>query len=329
MFVVRRLLRRRADLRARRPAGLPLGHARASSASYDRFDPASYYANVREVLDLVDAHTEPGRWRDTLKTHWYRGKMLSRVGGLGWRRRDERWRRELFEDDPQARAGALRRGRPRPARVQPADAVAAHARRELRAAGADGPLREPAAAAHPGARHRARRHPSRAAARVADGTEKARLRFERHGDRVIWMPATDDLKEAIPEADRDVTGLLRKATVERVAAQRRRRERVPPPRAHRGQGRARRHARAPAPAADHHRPDRAHRRRRGRPAAARHVGGAHRGLDRRLRAHGDPLEERGAGARDDLRRRGGSSSAARRRRPRRSSTASTGGCRPR
>jgi glycosyltransferase involved in cell wall biosynthesis len=51
------------------------------NASSRRFDPAGYYQNLREVLDLVDEHVEPGKLHDRLYAHWYRTKMLSRLGG--------------------------------------------------------------------------------------------------------------------------------------------------------------------------------------------------------------------------------------------------------
>jgi glycosyltransferase involved in cell wall biosynthesis len=52
-----------------------------SGASYRAFDPKPYYDDVREVLDLVEEHTSPGSLRERLLAHWYRGKMLGRVGG--------------------------------------------------------------------------------------------------------------------------------------------------------------------------------------------------------------------------------------------------------
>jgi poly(ribitol-phosphate) beta-N-acetylglucosaminyltransferase len=67
----------------------------ARHASSRRLDPEGYYGNVREVLDLVCEHTEPGPWRDRLLTHWYRGKMLGRVGGRGFANREEEFNREL------------------------------------------------------------------------------------------------------------------------------------------------------------------------------------------------------------------------------------------
>ena len=68
-----------------------------SNASARRWDPAGYYGNVREVLDIVDAHTEPGELRSTLKLHWYRGKILQRVGGRSFLSREEDWAREIYD----------------------------------------------------------------------------------------------------------------------------------------------------------------------------------------------------------------------------------------
>lgn len=69
----------------------------ASNASLDRFDPRGYYENVREALDVVDQHTDPGRFRDRLHRHWYRGKVLQRLGGALLTGYPEDYRRELFE----------------------------------------------------------------------------------------------------------------------------------------------------------------------------------------------------------------------------------------
>ncbi|HVM23963.1 MAG TPA: glycosyltransferase family 2 protein, partial [Candidatus Limnocylindrales bacterium] len=44
-------------------------------------DPVEYYASLRDVLDIVDRHTEPGSFRDRLYAHWYRSKMLHRLRG--------------------------------------------------------------------------------------------------------------------------------------------------------------------------------------------------------------------------------------------------------
>jgi glycosyltransferase involved in cell wall biosynthesis len=69
-----------------------------NNASYQAFDPVGYYGNVREVLDLIDEHTEPGEFRDRLALHWYRGKMLQRVGGPNFPKRTPEHRRALVEE---------------------------------------------------------------------------------------------------------------------------------------------------------------------------------------------------------------------------------------
>ena len=184
-----------------------------ANASYERFDSRSYFENVREVLDIVEANTDPGEWRDSLLSHWYRGKMLGRVGGIGWRRRDEEWRRELFEE---IRRLALERFDERIHAVLPFnlrmrsfllrkgdyDMLERLARFENRLR-----ARVRVRRIERGGTHLVLRLESRL------GNERARLRWERHGDRTYWAPATDDLAEAIPQEVRDATGLLRRATV--------------------------------------------------------------------------------------------------------------------
>jgi poly(ribitol-phosphate) beta-N-acetylglucosaminyltransferase len=68
------------------------------NASTQRFDPVSYYGNVREVLDLVDEHTEPGSRRDRLYLHWYRGKLLGRVGSVHFLNWDPGYRRARYDE---------------------------------------------------------------------------------------------------------------------------------------------------------------------------------------------------------------------------------------
>ena len=59
---------------------------------------AGYFTDLREVLDIVEANTKPGPFRDRMLRHWYRVKMLGRLGGptFSGRSRDEQ--RELFDD---------------------------------------------------------------------------------------------------------------------------------------------------------------------------------------------------------------------------------------
>jgi glycosyltransferase involved in cell wall biosynthesis len=69
-----------------------------ANASYAAPDPADYYADVREVLDIVDAHTEPGEFRDTLYGRWYRGKLLGRLGRNAFVGRPEEHRRRVLDE---------------------------------------------------------------------------------------------------------------------------------------------------------------------------------------------------------------------------------------
>ena len=66
------------------------------NASRGGLEPEGYFGNVRDVLDLVEAHTEPGPFRDALLAHWYRGKMLGRLTG-GFAKREEAVARPLFD----------------------------------------------------------------------------------------------------------------------------------------------------------------------------------------------------------------------------------------
>ena len=68
-----------------------------ASASLRPFEAEGYFENVREVLDIVESHTEPGPFRDRVLMHWYRGKMLGRVGGGGFLARDDAHRRQIFD----------------------------------------------------------------------------------------------------------------------------------------------------------------------------------------------------------------------------------------
>ena len=69
-----------------------------ANASYAPADPAGYFADVREVLDIVDEHTEPGEFRDTLYGRWYRGKLLGRLGRNAFVGREEDHRRRVLAE---------------------------------------------------------------------------------------------------------------------------------------------------------------------------------------------------------------------------------------
>ena len=83
-------------------AGYPCYHwvlrETEDNASYEELEPVGYYENVREVLDLIDEHMEPGPLRDRVRSHWYRGKMLGRVGGRNFLERAPEFKRPLYEE---------------------------------------------------------------------------------------------------------------------------------------------------------------------------------------------------------------------------------------
>ncbi len=62
-----------------------------------RIDPQSYYRDLQQVLDIVQRHTDPGPYRDSLLQHWYRGKVLGRLGGGRVARYPSEYRDNLLE----------------------------------------------------------------------------------------------------------------------------------------------------------------------------------------------------------------------------------------
>ncbi|MEU5782811.1 glycosyltransferase family 2 protein [Micromonospora lupini] len=65
------------------------GDARNVTAS--RLEPASYFASVRDALDVVTAHTEPGPLRDRLHRRWLRNEMINRLRGKRLLNAPEDW----------------------------------------------------------------------------------------------------------------------------------------------------------------------------------------------------------------------------------------------
>jgi glycosyltransferase involved in cell wall biosynthesis len=67
------------------------------SASSSRIEPETYFPHLENVLDLVEAHTEPGKLRDRLLRHWYRGKILKRLTGRQMVRYPDEYRERLLD----------------------------------------------------------------------------------------------------------------------------------------------------------------------------------------------------------------------------------------
>ncbi|MEA2423318.1 MAG: poly(ribitol-phosphate) beta-N-acetylglucosaminyltransferase [Thermoleophilaceae bacterium] len=187
-----------------------------TSASYDSFDPKAYYGNVREVLDLVVEHTEPGPLRDRLLAHWYRGKMLGRVGGKWFPNRSPEDRRALYDEvsrlarerygpEVDEWLGANLRVRSHLLRESTFEAIAALGFWEAE-------LRADVTAGEP------RREPDGTFAMPFSGRLLARadspLLFERRGGRLLWVPPPDLRGFDMPERVLDMTEALGRARVE-------------------------------------------------------------------------------------------------------------------
>lgn len=67
------------------------------SASSARIEPETYFPHLETVLDIVEAHTEPGRLRDRLLRHWFRGKILKRIAGPRMVKYPEEYRDRLLD----------------------------------------------------------------------------------------------------------------------------------------------------------------------------------------------------------------------------------------
>ncbi|WP_433454749.1 glycosyltransferase family 2 protein [Streptomyces sp. CA-142005] len=70
----------------------------ASNAGFQRFDPAGYFHNLREALDVVERYTEPGPLRDRLLRRWLRVEMVERMSGRRLLAMPDDYRRELFKE---------------------------------------------------------------------------------------------------------------------------------------------------------------------------------------------------------------------------------------
>jgi glycosyltransferase involved in cell wall biosynthesis len=205
VFVVEAYFRaRRISVLADYPCYHWVHRATDANASTGRFDPEAYFDDVRDVLDVVERHTEPGPFRDALLDHWYRGKMLGRVGGRAWPGRPDDYRRELHAA---VRRLALERygddvGERLPFHLRIRSQLLRHGTYEdlLALSELEAELR------------------AKVVLREADGAvlrlrgELPPLRFSRRGDRVLWEPP-ERLRRALAGADLDVTDALRDARV--------------------------------------------------------------------------------------------------------------------
>jgi len=69
-----------------------------SNAGFQRFDPAGYFGNLREALDVVEELTEPGPLRDSLYSRWLRVEMVERLRGNRLLNLPEDYAEELYRE---------------------------------------------------------------------------------------------------------------------------------------------------------------------------------------------------------------------------------------
>jgi glycosyltransferase involved in cell wall biosynthesis len=212
MFVVEAYFRAaRISILADHPCYHWVFHDPAENASHQRIG-EDYFDAVRDVLDLVERHTEPGALRDQIEVHWYANKMLKRVGGPGFARRAPRRRLELFEairrlalerwdDGIHAWLPLLGRVRSRLLREGSLDGLVALSRMEQDVAARVEPVRVHAPGPHATLQVRARLEGGALAA------------FVRRGDRILW-DAPEELRGALTDDDLDVTAELRRSNVD-------------------------------------------------------------------------------------------------------------------
>ena len=204
----------RISVLADRPVYHWMRREEQDNASYRRFDAQGYFGNIREVLDLVESKTTPGPFRDELLTHWYRGKMLGRVGGRDWLWREDDFRKELYDavrplamerfgEDVHERLPFNLRVRSKLLRRGDFDGLGRMSRFERRIT--------------PVVRVRGiERGGTHLVLRLESwfGAPGPRLKFEREGKRTFWVPPTENLSGHVPHEDRELTGELRRASAD-------------------------------------------------------------------------------------------------------------------
>jgi glycosyltransferase involved in cell wall biosynthesis len=209
-------------------AGYPCYHWMRSpedvNASWRQFDPAGYFDNVREVLDLVDEHTEPGPLRDQMRAAWYRGKMLERMGGGAFLRREPEYRRELYEE---IRRLALERYEPELDAALPFNLrVRARLLRQSRydalgvLARFESELRAELKIRHVRGLEAGEDDRLEIELEASIGGERDPLLLVRRGARIHWVPP-EALRKELPEGTLDLTDELEHARVQLVLHSRR------------------------------------------------------------------------------------------------------------
>jgi poly(ribitol-phosphate) beta-N-acetylglucosaminyltransferase len=69
-----------------------------ANAGFRRTNWRGYFDNLADALDIVEAHTEPGKERDLIFRRWLQVEMVQRLSGRRWRRFSEHEAASLFSN---------------------------------------------------------------------------------------------------------------------------------------------------------------------------------------------------------------------------------------
>lgn len=194
-------------------------HDDGSNNSAKAPDPDGYYGNVREVLDVLEAAVPPGRHRDSLLGHWYRGKTLDYLGPGVFGRWERPYQEEFFAVVRQLVADRFPERLD--AELNPVLRIRA---RYVRAGDLEGLLRFAESERHVSAPVQSVVHRWEDGVLIVTATSRLEsegqpLRFRRDGDRVLRVPLVD-LGTTVPDTDLDVTSSLPSMSTEMTMRQR-------------------------------------------------------------------------------------------------------------
>lgn len=97
LYMVRAYFRARVvSVLSSYPCYFYMRRADDGNAGTVRIDPPGYYANLREVLDVVEAETSPGTDRDRFLQRFYRVEMLERLSGDWYASQEPAYQALLF-----------------------------------------------------------------------------------------------------------------------------------------------------------------------------------------------------------------------------------------
>ena len=172
--------------------------AAKDNASFGKMEPEGYYGYLREVIDIIECHT-PSRVPASVRrllAHWYRSKVLWRLTGAVFLRRDPDFNRVIFEE---CRSAALERF---PREIDPFLPFALRVRSHLLRMG---DLEGIYSFARFEAKLRARvKLVGRSATSVRIESQLRGLSFLRVGERIHWHPP-DELRGRLDGIDLDFT----------------------------------------------------------------------------------------------------------------------------